>query len=492
MEITFQMKKFSAAVLLTLALIVAMLIVSSRASNAQTTSGAALRAGAAKVDITPSANQLPIATDSIRDHLYVRAIFVESGVTCAALVNLDAGGARDNVVNAAIAKSSASTKCPPENYIVSATHSHSASTGGLGGAGFPDAQTVTNAIVSAVDSARSKLAPARVGFGRANLDLNVNRDLYNSKQEWRQEPNPLGSSDKTLAVVEFVGEDNVPIGVYMNYAMHPINFYLSGVISADFPGEAARYIEELFDNRAVAIFSQGTSGDQNPRLAMSPQYILRARPYLTEGHSPLPQTVGVQAPPAVNSTAQGFNAAAAASDRKAIPAVNLDAYHKAIERTSQYVVMLGQMIGTTAVRVMREDITPVPDAAIWGGQERFTCPGRERLDAANPARENVFPGYKEGADVNLKVGLLRIGDINFVTVNGEVYSQIGLKLKAAAPANKTMIVTLANGAANSGYIYSDDAYSHLTFQVIGSRLQPGCAEKKIISTAIDLMHRSGE
>jgi hypothetical protein len=51
----------------------------------------------------------------------------------------------------------------------------------------------------------------------------------------------------------------------MNYAMHPINFYLSGVISADFPGEASRYVEELFDNRTVAIFSQGASGDQNPR-----------------------------------------------------------------------------------------------------------------------------------------------------------------------------------------------------------------------------------
>ena len=150
------------------------------------------------------------------------------------------------------------------------------------------------------------------------------------------------------------------------------------------------------------------------------------------------------------------------------------------------------MIGSTAVRLMREEIQPVDTATLWGGQERFTCPGRERLDAANPARENVFPGYKDGPDVNLKVGLLRIGDINFVTVNGEVYSKIGLKLKEAAPANKTIVVTLANGAANSGYIYSDDAYSHLTFQVIGSRLKPGCAEGKIISTAIGLMHKSGK
>jgi hypothetical protein len=36
------------------------------------------------------------------------------------------------------------------------------------------------------------------------------------------------------------------------------------------------------------------------------------------------------------------------------------------------------------------------------------------------------------------------------------------------------------------------AYSHLTFQVIGSRLKPGCAEGRIVSTAIDLMRRSGQ
>ena len=30
--------------------------------------------------------------------------------------------------------------------------------------------------------------------------------------------------------------------------------------------------------------------------------------------------------------------------------------------------------------------------------------------------ENVFTGYKDGAEVNLKAGLLRNGEINFVSV----------------------------------------------------------------------------
>ncbi|MFL6451754.1 MAG: neutral/alkaline non-lysosomal ceramidase N-terminal domain-containing protein [Bryobacteraceae bacterium] len=452
-----------------------------------------LRAGAAKADITPKPSELPVSTDSIRDHLFARAIVVDDGSTCAVLVGLDMGGASNPIVDDAIPRASKSSGCPVQNFIVSATHTHSSNTLGLGGQGAPTAKTVADAIVEAVNSAKSKLAPARVGYGTTQVDLNVNRDLFNSKLEWRQEPNPTGPSDKTLAVVEFLGNDNVPIGVYMNYAMHPINFYLSGVISADFPGEASRYVEDLFDNHTVAIFSQGASGDQNPRDFRSPTTFMGERAALvTEGHGPIVQSVGSAPAPADQAAPKGFNPQQASSERKPIPAGNLEDYKKVLARTGDYVHMLGAVIGSSTVRVMRESIQPVDTARIWGEQEGISCPGRVRLDAANPARENVFPGYKEGPDVNMKVGVLRIGDINFVAVNGEVYSQIAMKLKANAPAAKSIVVTLANGMANSGYIYSDEAYSHLTFQVIGSRLKPGCAERKIVGTAIDLMHRSGE
>jgi neutral/alkaline ceramidase-like enzyme len=447
-----------------------------------------LRAGAAKVEITPKKTDLTIATDSIRDPLFARVVVVDDGGGCAVLVGLDLGGASTALVNDAVTRASAATGCRPENFVVSATHTHSSNTEGLG-QGPPTARTVADAIVEAAGLAKSKLAPARIGYGHTNVDLNVNRDLFNSRLEWRQEPNPNGPSDKTLAVVEFLGADGVPIAVYMNYAIHPINFYLSGVISADFPGEASRYIEELFDNRTIAVFSQGASGDQNPRDFRSPTTFMGQRAAITQGRGPLSQTIG--APTLAPATSpQGFNPQQASGERQAIAAERLESYKKSLARTGEYVHMLGSMLASSAVRVMRESIQPADSARIWAGQQTFACSGRIRNDADNPARENVFPGYKDGPDVMLKVGLLRLGDIDFVTVNGEVYSQIAMRLKAQAPDNKTIVVTLANGSANSGYIYSDEAYSHLTFQVIGSRLKPGCAEEKIVSTALDLMRRS--
>ncbi len=449
-----------------------------------------LRAGAHKVDFTPSERELAVSTDSIRDHLFARAIVVDDGRTCAVLVGIDWGSASNQIVDDAVARASTSTGCPAQNFIISATHTHSSNTQGLG-QGAPTAKTVADAIVDAAAGAKSRLAPARVGYGTTTIDLNVNRDLFNRKFEWRQEPNPEGPSDKTLAVVAFLGNDNVPIGVHMNYAMHPINFYLSGVISADFPGEASRYVEDLFDDRAVAIFSQGASGDQNPRDFRSPTTFMAQRTAVTEGRGPFIQTVG-EPPAQAGAPTAGFNAQRASSERKAIPAENMDAYKKVLARTGDYVRMLGSFIGSSAVRVMRESMPPTDTARIWNGQEVFACPGRVRLDADNPARENVFPGYKDGADVNLKVGLLRIGDIHFVAVNGEVYSQIAIRLKAEAPARKTILVTLANGSANAGYIYADAAYSHLTFQVIGSRLKPGCAEGKIVAATLKLMREAGQ
>ncbi|MBZ5624360.1 MAG: hypothetical protein LAQ69_37540 [Acidobacteriia bacterium] len=57
----------------------ALLLAAPVPVRAQTAAGR-LRAGAAKVEITPKPSDLQIATDSIRDHLFVRAIVVDDHV----------------------------------------------------------------------------------------------------------------------------------------------------------------------------------------------------------------------------------------------------------------------------------------------------------------------------------------------------------------------------------------------------------------------------
>ena len=50
--------------------------------------------------------------------------------------------------------------------------------------------------------------------------------------------------------------------------------------------------------------------------------------------------------------------------------------------------------------------------------------------------------------------------------------------------------TLTNGAARSGYIPDDASYGKYTFEVLSSRLQPGCAESSIVNGIVGLIEQS--
>lgn len=93
--------------------------------------------------------------------------------------------------------------------------------------------------------------------------------------------------------------------------------------------------------------------------------------------------------------------------------------------------------------------------------------------------------------MHFRLGLIRIGNIAVTSVNAEIFTEIGLKLKAASPLADTLLVTLANGSAGSGYVPNDAAFGENTFQVLGSRLKPGCAEDGIVNGLVDLIQASG-
>lgn len=446
------------------------------------TGKSALMAGAAKFDISPSEASLPPGT-TIRDHLYARAIVVRNDDDCAVLVGVDQGAIRGPDIDSAIARASEATGCAPKDFIISATHTHSGASTGLFG-GEPTGQQVADGIVTAITAAAKTLRPARIGFGEGKVDLNVNRDVF-EQNTWVQGPNEDAVSDKTLAVIELLDEQGLPIGVYMNYAMHPVMFFLSGVVSGDFPSDASRYIERRYGDDMVAIFSQGASGDQNPRMQ---------RPYnrlaaLRTGN-PAADDISITAPKPWLRGLDDRNGVtrAMAAMGEPLPAEKEAEYRAAIADNSELVAAMGAIIGETAINTMRFGITELSaDASIAAAQENIQCPGRDRLDRDDPIRQGALPPYADGDPVNLKMGMLRIGDIHIATVNGEVYNAISQRLKAESPDSKLLMTTLANGMANSGYIYSNEAGSHLTFQVIGSRLKPGCAEDAIVNTGLELL-----
>jgi len=430
-----------------------------------------LQVGASRIEFTKLAQppETPPTGRYEHEKLFLRAIVLDNGHSRAALVSVD-GNAPDSIPP----RVAEELKCPIENVIVSSTHSHSAYLTGIGlrpgGAPPPPPQPgpspLDDIAVQAVREARAKLQPARMAFGTGRSYLNVNRDTISPQTRlWTQDANPDGPSDKTVAVLKFENLSGEPIAIYFNYAMHPVNLYLSGIISADYPGAACRYIEQIYGDRVVAVFTQGAEGDQNPLyLRASTAAMLQRRGERYQGQ------------PLVREQVE-------AGIREArIKPVPLDV--QAAEALKKFVEAEGIILAEEVLRVAHQMPAGVRQVRIWGSQKTVTCPGRVRTDQGREGRPGT---YEDGPEVNLLVRVLGIGTTALVAVNAEVYNAIAQKLKARSPLADTVFVGLANGRANSGYVPTDDAFGRYTFQVLGSRLKPGCAETSLQDAALELL-----
>ena len=436
--------------------------------SGQPSEGAGLRAGAARIDITPPlepGSDAPTGKYE-HEHLYIRAVVLDNGRTRAALLGADQGGLSEAIWSGASQQIAKELDCPAVNIIMSATHSHSsgvpfrpgAGPGTQGGSLDPHEQQVVHAMVEAVRVAKTRLQPARMAFGTGNAYLNVNRDAIQSETHlWTQAPNLVAPSDKTVAVLKFETPAGDPIAVYVNYAMHPINGYLANFISADFAGAMSRYVEQAYDDKPVVVFSQGASGDQNP-LYLSPS---------TNGmasRSGVPITGNVLVRESVEAPLRD----GAVKSKPMDPQVR--------DRLERWMESEGDILGEEVIRVMTNSNRTEQDVQIRGVQTQVTCPGRTRTDQG---REGTPGTYAEGPPVPIRIGLLGIGDVALASVNAEIYNLISQRMKRQSPMTNTVMVTLANGRAPSGYIPDDASFSHNSFQVLGSRLKIGCAEDAI-------------
>jgi hypothetical protein len=441
----------------------------------------ALKAGAGRVEITPDVNAIPRPYTSIHDPLYARAIYLDNGSNCVVLLNADVGGMSNAITEKVSAEVSNELNVPATNILISATHDHSAIFGGPRppGPGGPanSANTAAAAfeaklvlgLEQAAKQAYDRMQPARIGYGTGNLYLNVNRDAIDEQTRlWSQEPNLDAPSDKTLAVIKIESLHGDLIAVYMNYAMHANSLFLDGVVSGDFPGEAARYIEHTYKDKPVALWTSGAAGDQNP---------LYLRPNGRISEARIHAVMDVEHVDLGTAIMHAMFTGNPEADKIPVDSV-------ALEQSLELVKSEGQLTAEEAIRVMSHIRVMNSDVKIEGLQREVTCPARRRLDTG---REGTPGKYEDSSDpARFKIGALRIGDIVLGTANAELYNMIGQKVKSGSKFRNTIMVTLTNGMANSGYVPTDDAFGRYTFQVLSSSLKPGCAEQGIVG-GIDQM-----
>jgi len=436
----------------------ALAVGQSLGSIAQSTQAKRIKVGAAKLNITPRKEELPENWLGIHDSIYSRAIVIENGITSSALVTLDIGAIPDPMWKRLTQRIETELGIPAENTVLSVSHTHSVPFR-MGG------EALEHKIFSSVKEAKDKLQPARMGWGKGVSYINVKRDIIDPvTRTWWEGPNYEGPSDKTVYVMTFEALDGKPIAVYYNYAMHAVVMGQSDMISGDVPGATSRYIEDSFDNDIVAVWSEGASGDQNPIYFQQTFDLrdIRIKDYAKRG-----EDISNAMPPG---------------------GVGLDRNDPAVRKLMKEQEMInnsmGVILGEEVKHVMRGVDRTTDIAEIKGAQKVITLPGRKRT---NEGRGGISGTYVDGDSVSIRVGVLLIDDIAIGTVNGETYNQIATQFFKESPYARTMMVTLANGMATTGYIPDDASFGQNVFEVLSSRLKPGYAERGIIDGILDLM-----
>ena len=420
-----------------------------------------LAVGAAKVNITPSESELPDRYLGVHDPIYSRAIVVRNVKETVAFITVDIGAIRNEMATSLQSKIEKETGIPQANIMITATHTHSVPFGMSG-------DKLESQIVNSVQQAVDNMQPATMSYGEGVSYINVNRNIIDPQtRRWWEGPNYEGHSDKTVAVVKYENMRGEPIAFYYNYAMHAVISGMFDMVSGDVPGAASRYIENHYDDRVVAVWSTGACGDQNP-IYYQQTYDLRnvrIAEYAARGID-----ISNQMPPG----GEGL--------KRNDPEVA-----KLMNEQKQMLLSMGQFLGEEVMHVARGMKRKVSNPEIFVGRKTVTCEGRRRLDSG---RAGYAGTYEDADPIDIDLGLIVVGDVAFSSVNGEVFSPISARLKKESPYANTMMLTLTNGYARSGYIPHDAGLGMYTFEVLSSRLKPGCAEDAIVNGILEMMHES--
>lgn len=373
-----------------------------------------LRAGVAKVDITPDVSTgLQVVGHrrkvfKVRDPLRAGVLVLSDGETKAAIVTLDTIGAWDHMVRLARERIEELTGVPSHNVMVTASHNHS-------GPGFdPESEwgrSLIDKLGIAAKKAASEMRPVSIGYGEDRIGFSINRrKVIDGRAVVRL--NPDGPNDQRVKVLRFDdGTSLTPLAVIMHAVCHPCFFtwgdkgslpFPNGYpkLSADFPGEAQSFVEMCYGGKTSALFLQGCAGDIRPNLPGYP-------------------------------------------------------YRCADEADIQWA---GRDLGSAVVRSLAHGVT------------REQLSDRSSYYAIRVASSKINLPGKQGL-VTAELQAMKIGPYLLLTMPGEPMVEYGFKLERAIEDRAVpIIVGYANG--NLGYIATADAYEVGGYEPNTSKLLP--------------------
>lgn len=403
-----------------------------------------LKAGAAKVDITPAVGmelcghfRNDLKSTGVHSSLYAKAVVLSDGE--AVLVACDLLGLTSDFVASARERISELTGINGVNVMISCTHTHSGPGSmplrvvGKSDDAYQD--QLVKKIAGAVYMASRDMKEAGIGLGIGTEDLAASRRVKwpdgSIRFEWLSPDIPPEEPvDKELKVLTVKDMERNAVAVAINFACHPVTMggKAFNLISSDFPGVATGLIEKVKGGKTVAMFLNGAYADTHPRKDLVPGYNNRSRVEVDE----LTMTFGTV-----------LGAAAL--------------------RISETTHIYSDISVQTRSEIVRVPLEKPPSEEELVNAE---VPKREGwwLKPGVDWKEYLLERYRGGKRFetyeDLEVQVIKIADTFIVGVPGEVFSRVGLEIKKRACKSghgKVLVVALANG--NPGYVPAEEDYA---------------------------------
>ncbi len=401
-------------------------------------SAGVLRAGAAKINITPKksvkmsgyAGRKGLST-GVHDPLSARIVAFESNGRRFVLVSSDLIGFYDGTTEHVRKVILNEFDLEPSELFLSSIHTHAGPALTIDKEeGHPHnleyTETLTAKLIEVIRKAFNNMGPVHLGAGIGYSPVGSNRRELRfdsvGNSEIKLGHNPYGPTDKEVLVVKMAKPDGTDIAVLFDYAIHATcltgkNYFISG----DVLGLAEQFVEKILGQDVIAPAFAGASGNINPWLRVNPSF--------DGGPDWIPEPV-----------------------------------------------LLGTVLGEEVVHVFRGIEKVSGGGKIETAFVRLELPGKAKGELTIE---------KDCPSTSLSISAARVGDIAFVGIGGEVLTEIGMSIKAASPYKHTFVITHCNGAA--GYLPPEHLYIEGGYEIKSSPFAPQAADI-VVKQAVKMLH----
>ena len=386
-----------------------------------------LKIGIAEVNYTPEVGLDLVgnyrgddyASRGVHDSLYAKALVASDGKGMkVAILSVDICILTREPVEFMRSYIASKTDIKPENVMIMATHTHSGPPSDLTA---PKAKEYLSRAADAVLVANDNLKPTVVSAGRSEESrISHNRRLKcvdgTTHMCWEKfEPGyviePWGTIDPEVITLSFEQEGK-ETGVLVNFGCHATT--LTGdnwLYSADYPGYLAEAIKKMKGKEFKSIFCNGCCGNVTQvdyRIGF---------PSTFQECQRIGYILSVSAMEAMKSS-RAVSTDIVAASREMVPLNRINISDEQIDWAQKIMK-----------KVEKEGMPPIQ---------------ADGMPDAYYAKEWIEMRKTQDMTDSVEVMTIRIGDIAFVGLPGEIFNEFGKDIKSKSPCKNTIVTGLTN------------------------------------------------